>query len=976
MGNGNSQAPSYFDHKSMINEQNFTTEWYEHNIPVWGKLVAVTEDDVLADNRQIIDKDWDGAPVDQYTVNRLLKLNINDIAQDSSQLETRIETFVDKYDNLKDRYDVLINKFSELHRVAKTGKYSDLEGTPTLHTIALTGSYNDLFDKPEVQSMSGYATESQIANIIASINGMLSRIAALEGQSNQGGGGSNDNDNQETQSQFVPKTADSLHSLNVLYKSYNTQYLNERLLSFEVLLFENVEPLITTLRGATTLPDDVMLTAVLKEGNTTVSTSVGTVDQSNQSKVQFPFSSGGPFDPGKDYSEIGKGLYHVVVADNKGHEWDFPVVFDLEYKGFASRMIKEDYIEDGTVDPYFYVEFGWVRTGTTGPFLVHDDLTRDPQLQNGLQIDSTCYAVNHLATGHKATIEDYSIEYENGVVPRFKVNIPSVVLPFNDVTDVDINVIPTSKTESNPGKYAATFNLTNAAINSIMFSDEHTAPLGLVYYLNSGEDIPSAEGGKWNEQEFTIGSSVTVVNWGRFFKKDGSAAGQYLTDVIVGRYPNDDIHSRDNMMLTYIDASSTLYIQDLTTGFSKEFELEDAKIPVFSDTLTHIYGQSMAHIPFTIMEGDENITSTIDPSNLTVTGYPSGGYTGSGASYVVIPGTSTNVLELRGFDTSIFGPSDSSLSIKISGRNVSGLIESDPFVLTKAAVEHIFNNNPIEDEVYNIHNGDNTSSKEMIVYNFAQIDQDVLDALTSIKETYNRDVRQPSAYIQNIIDGNNQDIDANTAISIHYSIPSGMMQIIIDDTTTNYSLSNLKYTGRFLGDGVFRYDETDGCTLMAPFNWGWYIADQYGEVPQSTGSYPVTIVEKDLSLTEESFHSVRGATITESLSDQGTFYITYRLGADRIGNAGPIKNMTDMLNLFGDNDSLTYSVYVPSGGSPLSEGYIQSVRNSAKFVLTKAAVQRIAELDPQQGNKFNVQSGEVTAIKQGRPTGTVPPLGS
>lgn len=147
---------------NMINEQVFNSEWYEHNIPVWGKLVAVTDDDVLADNRQIIDPDWTTRPVDQYTVNRDLKLTVEEYKEENVALNNKVNTFIDKYDNLKDRYDGLVDKYTNLHRVAHTGLYTDLVGTPVLATVATSGDYNDLSNKPAVPSMSGYATQDWV----------------------------------------------------------------------------------------------------------------------------------------------------------------------------------------------------------------------------------------------------------------------------------------------------------------------------------------------------------------------------------------------------------------------------------------------------------------------------------------------------------------------------------------------------------------------------------------------------------------------------------------------------------------------------------------------------------------------------------------------------------------------------------------------------------------------------------------------
>lgn len=147
---------------NMINEQVFNSEWYEHNIPVWGKLVAVTDDDVLADNRQIIDTDWTTKPVDQYTVNRDLKSTMEEYKEENIALNNKVNTFVDKYDNLKDRYDGLVDKYTNLHRVAHTGLYTDLVGTPALAAVATSGDYNDLSNKPTVPSMSGYATQDWV----------------------------------------------------------------------------------------------------------------------------------------------------------------------------------------------------------------------------------------------------------------------------------------------------------------------------------------------------------------------------------------------------------------------------------------------------------------------------------------------------------------------------------------------------------------------------------------------------------------------------------------------------------------------------------------------------------------------------------------------------------------------------------------------------------------------------------------------
>ena len=121
---------------NMINEQVFNSEWYEHNIPVWGKLVAVTDDDVLADNRQIIDPDWTTKPVDQYTVNRDLKSTVEEYKEENVALNNKVNTFVDKYDNLKDRYDGLVDKYTNLHLVASSGDYRDLKNRPILDDYA------------------------------------------------------------------------------------------------------------------------------------------------------------------------------------------------------------------------------------------------------------------------------------------------------------------------------------------------------------------------------------------------------------------------------------------------------------------------------------------------------------------------------------------------------------------------------------------------------------------------------------------------------------------------------------------------------------------------------------------------------------------------------------------------------------------------------------------------------------------------
>lgn len=184
---------------NYVSTINFTQDWYEHNIPVWGKLVAVTEDDVIADNRQIIDEDWNGGSVDQYTINRLLKNSIISLGEefdakiadcnaDHIRLGARVENFINKYDNLKDRYDGLVDKYTKLHIVAQSGDYADLKNKPTLSLIATSGDYadlknkpnlalvatsgdyNDLKNKPTSVSLDGYATEAWVAQQLSGLN--------------------------------------------------------------------------------------------------------------------------------------------------------------------------------------------------------------------------------------------------------------------------------------------------------------------------------------------------------------------------------------------------------------------------------------------------------------------------------------------------------------------------------------------------------------------------------------------------------------------------------------------------------------------------------------------------------------------------------------------------------------------------------------------------------------------------------------
>lgn len=72
---------------------------------------------------------------------------------------------------------------SSLATVAKTGKYTDLTGTPTLSTVATSGSYNDLINKPTIPSKvsqltndSAFQTSSQVQSAINSAIGGVTGI--------------------------------------------------------------------------------------------------------------------------------------------------------------------------------------------------------------------------------------------------------------------------------------------------------------------------------------------------------------------------------------------------------------------------------------------------------------------------------------------------------------------------------------------------------------------------------------------------------------------------------------------------------------------------------------------------------------------------------------------------------------------------------------------------------------------------------
>lgn len=72
---------------------------------------------------------------------------------------------------------------SSLATVAKTGKYTDLTGTPTLSTVATSGSYNDLTNKPTIPSKvsqltndSAFQTSSQVQSAINSAIGGVTGI--------------------------------------------------------------------------------------------------------------------------------------------------------------------------------------------------------------------------------------------------------------------------------------------------------------------------------------------------------------------------------------------------------------------------------------------------------------------------------------------------------------------------------------------------------------------------------------------------------------------------------------------------------------------------------------------------------------------------------------------------------------------------------------------------------------------------------
>lgn len=93
------------------------------DIHVQGKIVSTSVEDIVADNKQIIDIDWKGSAdgsEDQYTINRHLRNRIANLENAG---------FLTEHQDISGK----VNR-TELARVATTGNYNDLNNKPTIIT--------------------------------------------------------------------------------------------------------------------------------------------------------------------------------------------------------------------------------------------------------------------------------------------------------------------------------------------------------------------------------------------------------------------------------------------------------------------------------------------------------------------------------------------------------------------------------------------------------------------------------------------------------------------------------------------------------------------------------------------------------------------------------------------------------------------------------------------------------------------------